>query len=64
MGNIITYIINIINLYTQPWYEIFKGLSSGTRLVNLGGGNPPWVLEQISSQHYTTFTNGGYDTWI
>ena len=42
----------------------FQGISFGTRLVNLGGGNPPWVLEQISSQHCTTFTNGGYDNWI
>ena len=40
------------------------GIIFRTRLVNLGGGNPPWVLEQISSQHYTYFTNGGYDTCI
>ena len=64
MGNIITYTRNIINLYTQPWSAIFRGISFGARLVNLGGADPPWVLEQISSQRYTTFTNGGYDTWL
>ena len=64
MGHIRTYIRYIINWYTQPWSSIFKGIIFGTRLVNLGGGNPPRVLEQISSQHCTTFTNGGYGTWI
>ena len=42
----------------------FKRRSFGTRLVNLGGGNPPWVLEQISSKHCTNSTNGWYETWI
>ena len=40
MGHMRTYIIHIINWYTQPWSEIFKGRSFGTRLVNLGAGNP------------------------
>ena len=64
MGHIITYIKHIIKLYTKPCSAICKGKSFGTRLVNLGGGNPPWVLEQISSKNCTKFTNGGYDTWI
>ena len=64
MGHIIKYIRHIKNWYTQPSSEIFKGISFGTRLVNLGGGNPPWVLEKISSQQCKTFTNGGYDTWL
>ena len=51
-------------LIYQPWSTICKGRRFGTRLVNLGGVNTPWVLEQISSKHCTTFTNGGNDTWI
>ena len=64
MGHIRTYMIHIINWYAQPCSAICKGISFETRLVNLGGGNPPWVLEQVSSQHCTTFTNGGYDNCI
>ena len=56
--------INIIKLYMQLGYAICKGRSSRTRLVNLGGGNPPRVLEQISSKHCTKYTNGWYDTLI
>ena len=64
MGHIKTSIRHLINWYTQPWSTICKGRSFRTRLVNLRGGNPPWVLEQISSKKCKNFTNGGYDTWI
>ena len=49
-----TSIWHIINWYTKPWFSICKGRSFRTRLVNLGGGNPLWVLEQISSKHWKT----------
>ena len=42
------HIYQTYNQLIYPCSSIFKGISFGTRPVNLGGGNPAWVLEQIA----------------
>ena len=41
-----------------------QGKKFQDKTSQFGRWKSPWVLEKISSQHYTNFTNGGYDTWI
>ena len=42
----------------------FQGNNFRDKISQFGRWKSPWVLEQLSSQHCTNFTNGGYDTWI
>ena len=60
--------LHIYQTYNQLIYPTmvfnFQGNKFWDKTSQFVGGNTPWVLEQISSQHCTTFTNGGYDTCI
>ena len=59
---------HIYHTYNQLIYSSmvcnFQGNKFWNKTSQFGRWKSPWFLRQISSQHCTTFTNGGYDTCI